>query len=315
MNGNALRHCPDPEVLGAFFEGGLEGQELSEVGRHVERCAECVAILGELAEDEREEGRAPLLEEVPPYDDAVVPEVVPAPEPAPLPAPVPLVPRKKTWAPAFAAAAMLVLAVGGGWWWARRDPFGELKQEMVNSPIRPTVARISGFPYAERPPTFRNANPGEPPPGPQVAVDVVNEALALAAAFEEADQPRGLHASGVALLMTRDRSFVDPAIAKLEAAAQRESDNPRYWNDLAAAYLARGNAPDLHQAEKAVQRALQLDPAMLDAKFNQAVIAENLQLEKEAVALYHAYLAADHDANSPWRAEAQKRIERLLPLL
>ncbi|HEX9986441.1 MAG TPA: hypothetical protein VGF69_24495 [Thermoanaerobaculia bacterium] len=296
MNATAPRHCPDPEVLGAFFEGRLQGSELAEVGRHVEGCARCVAILGELGLEERELG----IEIVEPLATDVAPE--PAAQPA-----VPIVaPRKQSWMPTFAAAAMIALVVGGaGWWQSRKGPLTPVNLALGTAPVRPTIARISSFPYAPRPDTPRGPSDEEKR---QYAVDAA--ASGVIGDLLESQRPEDLHAVGVSYLVL-DRKYLNEAIAKLELAAKAEPDNATYWNDLASAYCTRGSEADLAHAEAAVKRALTLDPERLDAKFNHAVIVEAIGRDKEALALWQAYLAADRDPESPWRTEAEGRISHL----
>jgi hypothetical protein len=301
MNATALRHCPDPEVLGAFFEGRLEGSERAEVARHVEGCAECVAILGEVGLEERELG----IEIVEPLATDV------APEPVAEPAVAMVAPRKQSWMPTFAAAAMIALVVGGaGWWQSRRGPLTAVQRAVGASPIRPTAAWLSGFPYAPKPPRYRGAG-DEAPSGPQVSPAVIQTALNAAVSLEPSNRVRDVHDFGVSLLLAGDRKFMARGIAKLQLATDGDPDNASYWNDLAAAYYTRGGEADLVQAEAAVKRSMTLDPERLDAKFNHALIVEAMDRDKEALALWQAYLAADRDPESPWRAEAADRISSL----
>ena len=137
--------------------------------------------------------------------------------------------------------------------------------------------------------------------------------LAAAAAFQQAAQadpsPSNLHAWGVAQLLLGDD---DSAVQDLDDAAGREPANARYQSDLAAALLTqsvhRRTAADLPRALQVAELAAKLDPLLLEAWFNRALILDRLALRDAARAAWNDYLA--RDARSEWATEARERLGR-----
>jgi tetratricopeptide (TPR) repeat protein len=238
---------------------------------------------------------------------------VPVIDEAPAAAPVPIETRRPNRAPALAAAAMLTVAVlGGGWWyWQQQNPLKPLQGAVAASSVRPIVARAGGFEHATKPTAFRSADGGTPQK--QVGPEIEAAALDVFLRHGDSSNPRRLHAAGISLLVIGDHSHRDDAVAKLTQATERDPGNAHYWNDLAAAYITLGSAGDLVKAEAAVKRALQIDPNLLDAKFNQALITERLNRPREAAALWQQYIAAETDPG--WRDEATQNLERVQELL
>ena len=110
---------------------------------------------------------------------------------------------------------------------------------------------------------------------------------------------------------------LDEAIDALRAAARVEPRNATIQSDLAAALLARGGRDQdprsIVDAFTAADSAVVLDPKLREARFNQALALEWLQLRTDATAAWSSYLALD--SRSPWadEARAHQRMLRASP--
>ncbi|HET7219506.1 MAG TPA: zf-HC2 domain-containing protein [Vicinamibacterales bacterium] len=79
--------------------------------------------------------------------------------------------------------------------------------------------------------------------------------------------------------------------------------------DIAAAWLARGDAGDAKGALDLLTRAVALDPARAEAWFNLALAAEALGDISRARDAWTRYLSLD--PSSQWAAEARRHLERV----
>jgi CHAT domain-containing protein/tetratricopeptide (TPR) repeat protein len=102
---------------------------------------------------------------------------------------------------------------------------------------------------------------------------------------------------------------VELAVRNLDEASSLAPKDARLLNDLAAAHLVQArerNDPfDLILALSTIDRALRLSPALLEARFNHALILERLYLRDAARHAWETYL--DLDAKSEWAHEARNR--------
>lgn len=115
------------------------------------------------------------------------------------------------------------------------------------------------------------------------------------------------------VLVSPDLDGVDAAIDQLAAATEARPGNASWWSDLAALYGWKASlAQDprsLHDAFHAAERAVRLDPDDPEALFNRAWILDLLQLPGAAHQAWQAYLSQE-TAHSPWRREADQRLEQ-----
>src|SRR5262249_12425802 len=143
---------------------------------------------------------------------------------------------------------------------------------------RPGDARISGLNYA-------------PPPSTRGASADKFDALArdraesiLQEAVHERGGPDALHALGRVYLAKRE---YDKAIQQFEAALASTPNDARLHSDLGAAFMERGNnspagesdgakLADYARALEQFNRALELDPSLLEALFNRALLHERM---------------------------------------
>jgi CHAT domain-containing protein len=101
------------------------------------------------------------------------------------------------------------------------------------------------------------------------------------------------------------------AVNLLEAAASAESpERAGFLNDLAVAYLARGETldqtRDFVRALDAAAEAAEIDPAMLEACFNRALALERLQLLTQAVPAWQD--CAGRESDPAWKDEINRHV-------
>lgn len=92
-------------------------------------------------------------------------------------------------------------------------------------------------------------------------------------------------------------SEYDKAVDCFQAAVEISPQNAKLWNRLGASF-ANGNRPI--EAVGAYQRALEIEPGFIRARYNVGVVCINLKSYKEAAE--HLLLALNHQATSKQRA-------------
>jgi tetratricopeptide (TPR) repeat protein len=283
-----LRH-PDAERLAEYADGVLTAEARADVEHHLSRCADCRAVVVETT--------AFLDATATDRDDVRHFTNVPA--------------RQRRWvgvAAGLAAAAALLLAVQvarPGW------PFGstgdrpelqDLISAVASQPTRPVEGRLTGgFKYAPPPSPTRGPGDRDLPPDVRIAAARLEQAAAAEPASTSAQA-----AQAVAFLVLGD---VDKAIDGLEKVVVLQPSNARYQSDLAASYLARakrqGNTADWQKAAAASGRAIELDPNLIEARFNRALAIEgNASSAADAGQAWRDYLSRDN--SSPWAREHQQ---------
>ena len=279
----------DAETLAAYIDGRLTGEERA-------------AVESRLATDE---DAYELLVEVMRAQDALA---AAAPGPA-----VRQRPALMWVAGGLAAAAAVILAV-------RLAP--TVFPSRADSRMSALVAAVDGERYVE--PRLTGGFPG----GPVRSVtrgsggatrghgDLSSQNLALLAAVGAAEKQSladptapNLHAWGVGLVLL---GSLDQAIDTLESAVANDPDHAEIVSDLAAAYAARAvtaqSARDWSSALDRSERAMRLNPSLLEPAFNRALAMDALHLDG-ARAAWQAYL--ERDGSSDWAREAGTRLSRL----
>ena len=294
---DARRPCPDSALLAAFLDGMLTGYERSAVVTHLAECPVCRKVALTVIEFQEEAAH-----------DA---EWHPAPPPAGEPGVVET--REKRWssektrAPAVAIGFAVLLTVVAV----------PLFYVLYRPPLRPPVETLASAAAGQRP-IFARVSGGfafAPPPREPAMSLPERSPLILAANRVRRDYAEDFaapsrRAFGVASLLSGD---ANAAVASLSIAALAAPNDAQVANDLAAAYYERagrlGYAEDLAPALDAAERAVRMQPDLLEAWFNRALIITALGLRIEARSAWQEYLR--RDASSSWANEARNYEQQL----
>ena len=169
---------------------------------------------------------------------------------------------------------------------------------------RPTEARISNFDYAPfgvtRGPAEEKVNQNE----------LRRAELTLLNALNENPSGTAHHALGKVYLA---KGEFDNAIKEFNAAIQFDSNNAQLYGDLGAAWLEKGkrdhDGAELGRALENLNKAISLNPNLLEALFNRALCEEQMTAYSQAENHWHEYLT--HDSTSQWADEAGRRLKAL----
>src|SRR5919106_370814 len=106
---------------------------------------------------------------------------------------------------------------------------------------------------------------------------------------------------------------IEGAVRQLEGKARRKLKDAQTLSDLAAAYFVRGqqneNLYDLVQALSTVDKAVQVNGSLHEARFNRALFLQEMSLRTAAYFAWQGYLRLDEEPG--WAAEAQARLQSL----
>jgi cytochrome c-type biogenesis protein CcmH/NrfG len=275
--------CPEAEDLAAYVDRRLPSAARASVERHLLECADCRHVVVETGALIRSTGA----------QTSVVSTL------------------QNRWLRVggiVAAAAAVIIAVRIGW---QTDRVGANRRELVAAvsaeATRPIDGRLTGgFAYGPPPSAVRSADQRAGTDAPRVQVVVA----AIEREARTSPSPELESTLGVAYLLTGD---LDKAIAALERATVLQPNNPRFWSDLSAAYIERGlragGSDDYRRAREAADRALSLDPDLVEARFNLAASIERIGDTQAAVTAWRRVGELDRD--SPWAAEAERRARAL----
>jgi tetratricopeptide (TPR) repeat protein len=278
-------HHSDPEMLAAFVEGHLDGEQLQQLTAHLAECEECRSVIGEAMAFEREETRVAA-------------------------------PRRRAWWGVAAAAVIVAAASPLAWgYWRQHEIRGREQAvfEALRATGRPIEARFSEQnTYAAPRPTLRGVEDGSR----RTTEEELNELrlqIATNSLIEYTRNDRSAAArrgAALALAMDGHPTAAQATILHIPMSAR----NAAAWNDIAAAHYAaakRQMKPDAEyqQALAAAQEAVRLDPEMPEALFNLALIQQEIGPPAAAVEAWRRYLKIDSD--SAWAEEAKQHIEKL----
>jgi tetratricopeptide (TPR) repeat protein len=270
--------CPDAERLAEYVEGRLDGNARAHVEAHLAECEMCRDVVAETlllqAEDDKEDTPGTVI-----------------------PFPV------KVIAAALAVAASLVLVLRVQ---PELNPFrGPTAYEELVAAVgtnRTVEARLTGgFRHGPlRQVTRSGSRPGS---------DRYTLLAAVARAQDDArgnPTPTNLHTLGLAHLLVDE---YDQSITALEDASVRNED-ARILSDLSAAYLQRGRmtgrAEDFAKAQAAAERAIRVDPNLVEPYFNRALSLDEQHQPDSAARAWQAYLA--RESSGPWADEARNHL-------
>jgi len=215
----------------------------------------------------------------------------------------------------IAAYAVLVLAAGVGYWLLRPNE-SEVTAALASmnrafSEQRPLETRITGFNYAP----FPKLLGGEQDKVDYVAVERAERILLDAE--RQGPDVAAQHALGRLYLAQKK---IDQAQNMLNAALRLDPDNARIHSDLGAALFEKWarERPDgqstageelKRQSLEHLTKALALDGALREARFNRALLYQTSNQPQLANEEWQKYLASDPD--SPWAEEARSNLKRL----
>jgi CHAT domain-containing protein len=229
-----------------------------------------------------------------------------------------------TWffAPAWRPAllAVLFLAAGIGIW---RLMQGELEVRrgmaalnQAYSATRPLEARVTALGYAAFSPQRGGEKAGG---GRDETASLAGERAEriLLDAVSERPGPGARHALGRLYLMKKE---FDKAIDQFEEALKSDPNNTRLHSDFGAALLDKAafERPNslpgsretlLAKSLNYLNKALELDGSLLEARFNRALLYQSLRLPQGAMEDWQKYL--ESDANSQWAEEARRNLKAL----
>lgn len=270
--------CPSPEALGAFMEHTLDSASRLEIQGHLSTCPECIYVMGEASRvladaDEESDDSA--------EDDARRPQ--------------------RRWPMAMAAGLTAVCLAATLYVAVRRDPLRSVREVAAKTSTRPVEGCLAGFHYAPYSAVRSGAD----------RMDVRLRIEAERVSTMDSASAASSHARGVAALITKRHAV---ALRMLDDAVRLSPRKAAYWSDLSVAHLAAdGGRKTTHlgAAQKAAERAIDLDRSLAAAHFNRALAMERLGIRRLAADAYGDCITLDPD--SGWSIEAAKRRERLLP--
>lgn len=217
-----------------------------------------------------------------------------------------------------AAAAALLVASGLILWWQffYQSEIEKGLAQLANAyrVERPTEARISGFGYA---PFLSTRRAGSADDGKVDRVARDDAAMLLFSANRRQPSAESYHALGMLYL---SKGEVEEAIGQLDSAVGLDQGNARIYSDYGAALLQIGDLrkaagelgrsfEEYSKSKALLDRALQLEPSLLEALFNRALCHERLDLRGQAIEDWNLYL--EKDPNSGWAQEARQSLTRL----
>ena len=180
---------------------------------------------------------------------------------------------------------------------------------------RPIEARITVLPYAARPNRGTRGTRGKRPEAPD-SPELRRAEIALQGYAGKKPGAASFHALGCLYLAEGEP---DKAIEAFDRALRFDSTSAKIHSDLGAAYLEKATTPQEGDPSRTEQefsislehfnRALELDPNLLDARFNRALLYQRTSRFSQALDEWREYLTKD--SNSSWADEARSNIRTI----
>lgn len=213
----------------------------------------------------------------------------------------------------IAAAIVVALGLGVFLWRSLHDRSGTNEALVALNAAyqkqRPNESRISGLNYA----------PFIPTRGAETEVNKTELQKAELTLLNAPDKssPAVHHAVGQVYLAKKQ---YDDAIKEFDEALKLDSSNAALYSDLGAAWLEKGKASrQATERGKSVEafarslenldRALELQPNLLEALFNRAIVHQYQMLNDDAEADWNEYLK--RDPSSGWAEDARQKLQDL----
>ena len=222
-------------------------------------------------------------------------------------------PLNPAWA--FAVTVLVVAAlsfvVWRGFFYQSDLQRGLLALKSTYRLQRPVESRLTALDYAPLPNTRGNNNKQIDTLSQERAERLLRDA--------QKDDPGAASDHALGLYYVTQLKF-DQAIPLLKKAVDAKPNDAQFQSDLGAALLEKGKLDQrdgdevasfttLSEALEHLNRALALNPSLLEALFNRALCREYLQLPQQAAEDWRLYLTKD--SQSQWADEARDRLKRL----
>jgi len=217
----------------------------------------------------------------------------------------------------IAIYALLIMGAGVALWLSRtkQTPVELAMTELGRAyrQQRPIESRLTGVPHM----AFPRARGGAPNAPDSANVDFLardRAKLMLLEAEQSKPTVEVVQALGRFYLMEKENQ---KAIELFERALRLSPDGAQIHSDLGAALLEKAKTLGaggerlglLATSLERFNTALKLDPGLLAALFNRAIVNEYLSNPEQARADWKEYL--EKDSSSPWASEAQMRLKEL----
>ncbi len=215
----------------------------------------------------------------------------------------------------IAVYATIVIGLGlGVWMWTRGESDAQKGMDVLNQAYRehrPLEARITGFAFA--PILITRGNEQS-----KINYRELDEAeYLIRKAARERPNSESLRALGQLYLTGKD---FGKAIDLFEQALRAEPNDARLHNDLGAALLEKSRisnregdrqtaALELGRSLDELSKAVELDGALLEARFNRALSRQLMGLDAQAEEGWKEYL--EKDPSSRWTEEARRNLKLL----
>jgi CHAT domain-containing protein/Flp pilus assembly protein TadD len=214
----------------------------------------------------------------------------------------------------IAAGVLIVLGVGALVWRSLHSgsETGEalVALNTVYQDQRPVESRISGLNYAP----FSTTRTIEEERNSR---ELQRAELTLLNALHTKPTSDVRHALGRVYLAKKQ---FDDAIKEFDEALKTDPDNAVLYSDLGAAWLEKGkidqsraeagnSVEDFARSLEKLDRALELNPNLLEALFNRAVVNQYLMLQDDAERDWQEYLKRDQ--SSGWADDARRYLKTL----
>ena len=281
--------CFDAETIAAYLDGRLADRERDAVTAHLASCEVCYALFLESAQTMPTPGAVGTNEH----------------EAGERWWKRPIVLWPATAGLAAAATVLMAVSLGVLPWQRSEQPALQALVAAVGSE-RTFVPRLTGgFAHGPVRGPVRSTGSASPSQSPDVRI------AAARIEKETTDgSPHEQHVLGIAELVIGE---VDRSVAALEKCAEELPSDPLVLNDLASAYLVRGEQSgshdDLSKALATLNRALEVDRTTPEVLFNRAYALECLEMVPEAREAWQAFLTIDN--RSGWADEARARLRAL----
>lgn len=211
------------------------------------------------------------------------------------------------------AAAVLIVVAGVVVWrvyFSSNDvDKGLIALNEAYKTARPVEVRVTGLQYAPFSVTRGRDDVN--------SRELDRSAALLHNAVSEKPGPQSLHALGRLYLLNRD---FDKAIQQFEEALKTSPNDAQLQSDLGAALLEKGklerttdqsgrSETTLAGSLSHLNRALELNDSLLDARFNRALLYEEMRLTPQALQDWQKYLS--FDSTSRWADEARRKVDEI----